>query len=346
MLRWVLTILSAAAALHLQTPTAEPEPDAPNIIMVGVAGSGTTALTKALEYLGLVQCSVRDIFHEPVQHSDPRYPDRLFMVHRLLRASGGKITEEGYRRDEELFRLGVDFVSHVARSEADCIRKRGKRREPREVAWGWKEPQYIYLMPMVDAAFKGETQIVAVARDPRDACSANFMKLDQYYEYGHFFLNGMPKNCFNWWGELWEHVLDHHEGSPNFHVIRIEDLVLPEPYSPKALSTMRCLLQLSGLQPAFNASGQEGHTMVNVTVKSKAKVVTKQNAVKRLKIFHKRRKSYQGHHRHLTEEKRRELEEAVRNQTMPASLHRAMRRLGYSIDGYGLTEATSPSVCK
>mmetsp|Transcript_48024 Transcript_48024/g.139090 ORF Transcript_48024/g.139090 Transcript_48024/m.139090 type:complete len:390 (-) Transcript_48024:61-1230(-) len=347
----------------------------PRVLVSGIGDSGTTAVISALEQLGLVKCGATDFFNEPLKHHSWTLGMRETIISTFLQASGANMTKAGYQKAGLEWKLAGRFMASVAREQAICIRMQQKV-DLSTVAWGYKEPHYIYLLPVINEVFGKGTENVVVARDPRDICTNDMQ--DQMLFYAKYFVHGFRFNsmddCFTWWGNVWQQILDVHEKEPNFHIVRIEDLVVPQPSSKKAQSVLGCLLKHSGLKPDFTyleailqnmtnflqdsdrssflslSSSKEGSLYLSALQEDQAEgrpkgVVSKDEALKQLGGFHSHNNSYQGHHRHLTEAHRQNLEELVRNHREPKTLHRSMTRLGYHTQSFGLVEPHSPSVC-
>eukprot|EP00416_Gambierdiscus_australes_P032772 CAMPEP_0171088970 /NCGR_PEP_ID=MMETSP0766_2-20121228/21096_1 /TAXON_ID=439317 /ORGANISM="Gambierdiscus australes, Strain CAWD 149" /LENGTH=265 /DNA_ID=CAMNT_0011546795 /DNA_START=1 /DNA_END=798 /DNA_ORIENTATION=+ len=256
-------------------------------------------------------CPVRDIFAEPPWGHDKR-SERICALNKH-----GHMTRRDFTRPSTLqfFRDAVDFFRTVAYKDWHCINvTRGGRALP-SLAWGFKEPHYAWLLPAMDRAFNNHSRYLIIARDPRDMCTNKIQ--DQFNLYSKCLR--IRGTCFHFWAEFWQRLLAAYEFNPRFAVLRIEDLVVPDPATTdRSRRTLSCLLDHVGVQP------RNGTRMM-----------------KSLARFHKHNASYMGHHNNISAANRARLEQRVSGMK---EVHDTMRRLGYHPHRFELLQPTSRAV--
>jgi len=343
-------LVAAARAARLAVPV----PAEPGVVVAGIGNSGTTAVLKALQDLGMKYCSKHDLYGEPTWAHEHRENH----IHKLLYASKGNLTVRGFKHNQDAFRDAVEWQKDVARQEVECLQKDFPSGMPEGSVWGFKEPHYTYLMPVMDEAFHGHTNYIIVARDPRDICS-NWIQ-DQFLIYGAFFnvRTTDVHDCYYFWASFWSMVLAAYDASPRFKIVRIEDLVLPDPRREEAsLSALRCALQHTGLQPSWSSlqSAQaqlyrEGAALFDLSADAELlaapPTVARERAERSLRGFHGHKAAYMGHHRHQDEAARRKLEQELAARMDFPVIHETMLRLGYNTTNFGLLKPLSGSVCQ
>lgn len=344
-------------------------PDHPNVVITALGHCGTSALTKSLWNLGLGHCPDVDAYNEPNEAHAERYQHI-----RALLSSAGRIDLASYKRKPRAFQKAVDWMLALSRHQAACMAftpstiPRGE-----DFVWGWKEPHFIYLLPIMQEAYKGRTKFLVVARDPRDMCAVEEGEKapgdgQEFENYGD--LVASKDDCWAWWANTWNMVLDGYEANPNFAVVRIEDLVLPNPKeSNSSREVLRCVMRHVGLKEkpeglsatlasltrdgalelgrvAERGAGgleEEEGPPPGGPRRGKARLTTTLSPTEEaLKDFHAASKRYMGGGRKSAKAAQRALAE-VANQEQ---VHETMRRLGYDPTRYELQAPTSPSVCQ
>jgi len=324
----------------------EVEPAAwPSVIVAGIGDSGTTAVIRSLEILGLMKCSEkRDFF---VDEPSWGHDDRSRFVRAFLEAGNRSMTREAYRHDPVVWQEAVSYHKALARRERRCVEKSHGDLGHRK--FGYKEPHYAWVLPVFDEAFENRSHYLLVARDPRDICSNDIQ--DQFRLYG--WQMGI-EDCYEWWARFWDELLNRYENSSHFRVVRIEDLVMPEPtWDGASMAALRCAVNHTGMVPDWSATAKAlvevrmigGESLLQTSLMRDPQHVKQEEALESLKTFHDHTSAYMGHHDGFDEAKRQQLVEAVVKRRGDPRLHRTMRRLGYSPDRFELLRAISPSVC-
>eukprot|EP00416_Gambierdiscus_australes_P035834 CAMPEP_0171106222 /NCGR_PEP_ID=MMETSP0766_2-20121228/64301_1 /TAXON_ID=439317 /ORGANISM="Gambierdiscus australes, Strain CAWD 149" /LENGTH=381 /DNA_ID=CAMNT_0011567269 /DNA_START=65 /DNA_END=1210 /DNA_ORIENTATION=- len=326
----------------------------PSVVISGIGDSGTTAVLRAIRDMGLWLCGTRDGFEEPpISHKN-----RKSHIQRLLDASEGEMTHSAFKRNKTEFKESVRWLRGVAQHEAACI-KDERQSFAADKRWGFKEPHYVWLLPVMDVAYKNHTHYLVVARDPRDICTNKLQ--DQYKAYAPSI---GAQDCYTWWATLWQNLLDAYEAEPRFAVVRIEDLVLHRPKSAAAYNVMRCLVNFTGMEPAWPEMHEALSMMrlesvsadllslygrrldpsedrLRTELMRDPQKTSRAEAERQQYGLHLHNSSYLGHHYGFTEERRARLREQVVNRT---DIHPVMRRLGYDPLDLHLLAPTSPAV--
>jgi len=341
--------ICAAGALRLQRDT-----DHPDVVIVGFGDSGTRGVTAMLEHLGLSVCN----------HT---YPDTMdntltFPVHdlipELLKDAGGLVSNRARYKNSSVMPRAAHMEQQNARRTLECILEGQGLHEdamPRGFRWGFKNPKHVYVMPVMDEAFQGKQQVLAVARDPRDLCTAENqgqfdlygssvaapsrrLELDKlirlpenWVALGRGSRSTIPnmsepvdaqrphKKCMEFWAAVWASVLLEYGHRNNFRVVRIEDLVIHDlAVSNTSRNVLKGMMEYIGI-----SAGSQGMQ-------------------KELRKGHAYRNSYMGHHNGLTMASRRDLEKETASYVGP--VHTIMEALGYEIQHYGLATPLSDSV--
>ena len=170
------------------------------------------------------------------------------------------------------------------------------------------------------------TLAVLVARDPRDICTGN--NQGQWHEIGGGHKNDLAP-CLAWWASTWSRILEGDGAMARFAIVRIEDLVLPDPTARGAASVdvLACVTR--------QVHGMKGYTLPT--------------AVRALGTMHNHSASYGGSD--LTKAARLRLEQKFAD-TVERSpqVGRIAEALGYGLTYGGGRKAEgvrmSPHVCQ
>jgi len=279
----------------------------PTTIIVGVSDSGTRGMEDAVMHLGWQTCE-QALTHNAL---DSTYTMNLKSAARsLLQKTGHNFSKQ--HEDVSDFPNAVHDETDDATRTAECIRSSGgDLTKP----WGYKQPYHILLLPVLDSAFERKTKYLLVARDPRDSSSAH--NQIQFRSFRHS-VNDV-KDRLDYWADVWKMVLDYYEDSDHARIIRIEDLVMPDPETNSNLYKVCNFMQLP--QPYC----------------SQDKVVTV------LRKMHSFSGEYMGHHYEFTSSDRETLVNKVLAKTNQG-LFESMDRLGYNVSEFGLTHPSSKIV--
>jgi len=280
----------------------------PATIIAGVSDSGTRGVEEAVMDLGWQVCK-----DSLVPGSlDSKYTNDLHdNAFSLLKKAGRSFGKQSKYIPE--FRHAVLDETDDAKQIAECIRSSGgDLAKP----WGYKNPFHIFLLPVLDSAFERKTKYLLVARDPRDAASAHNQFQFEYFGRAMSLNDG--KDRWDYWADVWKMVLDYYEDSDHARVIRIEDLVMPDPETNSKLYKVCDFMQLP--------------------LCSQDKVVTA------LTKMHSFKSEYMGHHYQETAQDRQRLVNEVLARRDQGYLFECMGRLGYKVNEFGLTSPTSKLV--
>jgi len=277
----------------------------PAVIITGICDSGTRGVTDALMNLGLKVC--KKTLHPHTLDSDLTNP--FTKIHKILASSEGLHFKKQEKAD--LFEEAVTFEREAAKKTRQCIDEESGTSTG---LWGYKNPDHIFLLPVLDKAFNHTAKYLIVARDPRDVCTAE--NQIQYNTWGKQVLQGQTDDCYQFWAMTWKEVLDNYGSSNAVKVVRIEDLVMPDPSrSTISKKTLRRTLRFIGISPKPR--------------RIKAK----------LKQMHKFAGEYMVHHYDMTDEDRQKLllQVSSRPQTDNDLLFDIMGQLGYNTSKINLT---------
>lgn len=292
----------------------------PNVVIFGIGDSGTRGVKLMMQHLGISMCS----------QSGPNTGDNALTkpaqeyVPSLLEAANGRISKEGYM-SSTVFNKAVLAESAGAQNTLDCIiEDMGLTNAslPIGFKWGFKNPQHTYLMPVMDVAFHSKHKMVMVARDFRDLCTSD--NLGQYLTYGEIVLGEIVDRslaqCMRFLASVWASVLHEYGDNENFLVVRVEDLVMPDPTASNTsqLILKRVMEHAADISPSTEQIQEE------------------------LKEPHAHRDSYMGHHYGMTLAERTTLE--IKTASYAGEVHEVMKALGYRTHHYGLIDPSHPRV--
>merc|ERR1719491_2848238 len=124
-----------------------------------------------------------------------------------------------------------------------------------------------------------------VSRDPRDTCTNQNQR--NFHLFGPF-VDGSKRgtDCWGFYASIWTQVFELYETDPRFKVVRVEDLVVPDP-TQETLPTpmLNCMADFVGLPRA-----------------------TPEVALDILSESHQYNTSYMGHHYNMTDSVRADVE--------------------------------------
>mmetsp|Transcript_8250 Transcript_8250/g.9167 ORF Transcript_8250/g.9167 Transcript_8250/m.9167 type:complete len:370 (-) Transcript_8250:69-1178(-) len=292
---------------------------APDIVIMGFGDSGTRGVKKMMQALGVAMC------HKKNPSGDNWLTEKTHAyIPALLQAAKGHVSSARGYMSSTVFLEAVQAELLAANTTWQCaMEDRGLSEEslPTSFKWGFKNPKQLYLLPVMDVAFHGKQNMLAVARDPRDVCTAH--NQIQFKRFGVIVLRNSSTEkrgrCLEFWSALWASVLQEYAHNEKFLIARIEDLVIHDPTtSSKSYETLKRMVELAGISP----STDEMHTQ--------------------LEIAHRYKDSYMGDHYGMSKEDREREEES----TASAShrVHEVMQAMGYNVKHYGLTLPQHPRV--
>jgi len=324
---------------------------APDIVIAGIGDSGTRGVRQMMEHLGVAMCHYVSVNDDNLHtFGTNKY------ITPLLEAAGGSVSQAKGYMSSDVFNESVQTELYGARRTHDCaIQDVGLNENalPADFKWGYKNPNHFFLLPVMDAAFHGKQKVLAVARDPRDLCTACGPNLSYLAP-----ACGLPgrsppveslgdgvgppedlktwatmsalsvsvdklkphKSCMLFWSHVWKSILQEYFHKDNFLVVRIEDLVIHDPTSNKARETLQHVMRYVNISPGMHEIQRE------------------------LEVAHQYKDSYMGHHYNMTETYRTNLEDETATYT--GIVHDVMRALGYHTHHYGLTEPDHPRVIR
>lgn len=293
---------------HKQTSVSGSNFSSPSVVIVGICDSGTRGVEEAVINLGFKACQWA--LHEGSRDNILTRQLNDY-INPVLTASNGSISD--LQKDAPEFADAMDTEIAGAAKSLSCILEQESENPQAQLTWGYKNPDHIFLLPVVDAAFDYQPKFLIVARDPRDSCTAhNQGQYDKYKQ--HFFNEGEQQDCWQFWARVWDRVLNTYEHSQRVAVVRIEDLVMPNPDAdPTSLMKLEQVMSFMGIDP------------------------TEENMIAELKGMHAYNETYMGHHYNMTEEDRHHLLGEISSRHDNTLLFKSMRRLGYSTSGFELT---------
>lgn len=357
-LRRLLALLGCARGAAGLRAAGRPDPlngvlGAPSVVVGGIGDSGTTAVIGALHRLGLVHCDKLNMFLEPVwAYYAPDGTPRGIVIRKLLESGNNQMTQAAYQTYPEQWEKALG-LAHIASTKIGaCIAEQYGRKARKALAgltWGWKEPHWGWMLPVMDSAYELQTKYLIIARDPRDICTGDMQ--DQFHEYGEML---WIDNCHEWWAGYWNQLLNNYENTDRMRVVRIEDLVVPEPgRESTSLEVLQCVLKHVGLAAEGSAvvnaltelRGNFGSLLYRSPGREPGSEHELDDELRELDGFHNHTGSYMGKKKGQSEAVRKQQEHEMRDKIDPPVVHETMRRLGYDPMRFGLLKPASPGVC-
>lgn len=192
---------------------------------------------------------------------------------------------------------------------------------------GVQNPLHAYLQPVLQELYGDRTLALLVARDPRDICTGKnqgqFHALRDVQAGCDGLNSSCVGDCFDWWAGFWRDLFLGDGSMTRFLVIRIEDLVTPNPKrSSTSINALGCIARQLGMK------------------------YSREPAVQALSEMHVHASSYLGTKRLM--EAPNQTRAAISAVAAPGRthLHTIMQLLGYGIDGYHLIQPGSTRVCQ
>ena len=197
----------------------------PKVVIAGIGDSGTRGVRNLLYKLGVQMCS---IVNPASDNECSMLPHNN--IYSLLACTRGHVSASGYATCGKAFTAAVDAEADGVARSWHCLGDRSER------LWGFKNPRHVYLLPVIEHLYAAATMPILVARDPRDVCTgSNTGQFNELRRYGRY------NDCFAWWASTWSDILEG-DGAKRFVIVRIEDLVLPEPRADGAsMAVVHCL---------------------------------------------------------------------------------------------------------
>lgn len=305
----------------------------PDLVIVGLGDSGTRAVTSMMEGAGLVLSETRTEAADNVL----TWPATGKYATSLLDAAEGVFSPDGYRRNATLWKHATDSLKLTTMATGLSIVAQNYELAPRKVFWGLKNPADYLLMPLYDEITSNYSKYLFVVRDPRDfqgfppsllQSAANTAHLQNslmnFETFGpHMKASKNLTDYWGYWSDIMSSVLFHYEKDARLKIVRIEDLVVPDPAEQlTSYHVLDCLAAHAGLPrpPAesFRAL-QESHSHLD---------------------------SYMGRHQRMTDEDRARQETSLWQRVQAdEKVAGVMERLGYDLENYGMRRPGSASVC-
>lgn len=300
----------------------------PNIVITGIGDSGTRGMKLMLQHLGVSMCGWWD---RPAGAGDNKLtmPTHLY-IKDLLRAAHGSVNSRAGYMQSNSFNEAVHAERSGAQNTLDCIIEDMDFMNaslPIGFKWGYKNPRHAYLMPVMDVAFHNKHKVLMVARDPRDLCTGSkedFGGLWQLEKYGSIVLGERDdqslEQCMRFLASVWAPVLQDYGHDDNLLIVRIEDLVMPDPTASNTSQQMlkRIMEYAADISPSIEQLQEE------------------------LKESHSHADSYMGHHQGMTLAEKEAVE--IQTASYKGEVHDMMKALGYQTDHYGLIDPSHPRV--
>lgn len=353
----VVAAFGNAAAFHGDAKS-------PDLVIFGMGGSGTRGVKEMMQHLGILTChaanAAGDNVHTMGSHT---------YIKDLLLAAEGHVSEMKGYMSSKVFHEAVQAEVTGAQNTLDCVIKdNGLSVEDNATVfkWGYKNPRHLFVLPVVDKAFRGEQKMLAVARDPRDLCSGR--NQGQYHLYGDFvkaptgFEDVRSSERMNTSAFSDEHSalqirlgiagdaatwISYKRQNPQWKT-HISDCMLfwshvwssiLQEYKQRENFLVVRIEDLVIHEPTPSSKSYETlrHLMDYVNVSSRA-----DQMLQELSIAHSHTNSYMGHHYNVSQEYVNTLEREVASYNGP--VHETMKALGYGVEHYGMVKPTHPRV--
>jgi len=286
----------------------------PSTVIVGICDSGTRGVEQMVVNLGFKVC--QESLHESSLDNDLTKGLNDF-INPILEFAEGSISDRQLSAPNFSDAVATELAG--AAESLSCILGEDETSlEAGHLTWGYKNPDHIFLLPVIDAAFEQKSKYLIVARDPRDSCTAH--NRGQLHHYGTHFLDEQ-QDCWQFWAKVWDSVLNTYEHDHRVKVVRVEDLVMPDP--------TRNSISFAKLQQVVD--------FMNISP-------TEEEMIAELQGMHAYQDSYMGHHYNMTDEDRQSLLSDIAARPDNTMLFKSMRRLGYSTSGYEVTTPECPAV--
>lgn len=301
--------------------------DAADLVIVGIGDSGTRGVKDSMEFLGMKFSPNQDLYGSG--DSQDCTPNDKFSPY-LLVAAGGRISPEGYKSNPLLWNMATDSIRtslhegfrHIVENSTDLTMDS-------EIIWGLKSPGQYYLLPGYDTVTSNTTKFLFVARDPRDLCThepdglhnATEKMIQWFGIYQAGTENGT--DCYGYWASSLEDTLNIYETESRFKVVRIEDLVAPDPrVDSTSVNILKKLADFVGLP---RPTDEDAANFL-------------------LAHMHPYNTSYQGYHYDMTDQNRTEKQVEFAKHAMehPRELV-LMNKLGYRMQTYGRDDLGTPA---
>jgi len=285
----------------------------PTVLIAGIGDSGTRGVEDLLLHLGLNICEKS--LHPDTLDGDYTKGARQYYAP-ILQASRGSISS--LQQKAAVFQTAVEAEKQGAAQVAECVKEKKDPPGP----WGYKNPDHVVALPVMDNAFQNKTKYLLVARDPRDICTAHNQA--QVNLFKTYFQGAGHDDCYQYFATLWRRVLGAYRGSGRVKVVRIEDLVRPpdaHESRPKARRVVKDMLRFLG-----------------ISKKSKAAIDHQLN------LMHKYKDEYGGHHYSMGPDDRDRILLQVSQRRNNKDLFNAMSLLGYHRGKFLLTQPKSAMV--
>jgi len=323
---WLALVLHEARSLllsghtHLESDSklaAHQKPKAPTVVIGGFGDSGTRGAKAMLDSLGLRMCS--KIFEE----TGDNLPTAIGIqegtrehIAKMLANGNGEVSLKAYRNSKADFKAVLEAQKQGVAQTYRCLD------DDSEVPWGFKNPWQLAAWPVTEFAFKNETKLIAVMRDPRDVCTSEGD--NSYMDYLCDAVLGKrcrgERDCYSFWAKFHASFVDHYSSAGNVKLVRIEDLVMPEPTEQKPRASVKCLLDFIGLPSNAGAIKES------------------------LGVLHEHVDAYMGHHYKASAFQRFIRTTITRFHSDP-TVQATMSRFGYDPKAFHLMQHDVPIMC-
>ena len=212
-------------------PLSGPSANPPSVVIFGIGDSGTRAVRSLYHAGGVAMC-------DETNGAGDDWPTRVAdeCLDHLLSAEGGEVSTVAFKKAANSAFVRAVAAERRGSNESHWCAVRANR-VTGAAPWGYKGPRKIYMLPVIEEAWTSlaSTQLVLVARDPRDICSGNNQQQFKATKHHYGIAEKDTAACLEWWAKVWSNVLPELGGkalstaaAKQLTIVRIEDLVLPD----------------------------------------------------------------------------------------------------------------------
>jgi len=203
----------------------------PSVVIFGIGDSGTRAVRSLYHAGGVAMC-------DETNGAGDDWPTRIAdeCLDHLLSADRGEVSAVAFKKAPNSAFAKAVAAERRGSNESHWCAVRANH-VTGTAHWGYKGPRKIYMLPVIEEAWTSlnSTQLVLVARDPRDICSGDNQQQFKATKRHYGIEAKDMAACLEWWAKVWSNVLPEMGGralsgaaAKQLVVVRIEDLVLPD----------------------------------------------------------------------------------------------------------------------
>ena len=236
-------------------PLSGPSANPPSVVIFGIGDSGTRAVRSLYRAGGVAMC-------DETNGAGDDWPTRIAdeCLDHLLSADRGEVSAVAFKKAPNSAFAKAVAAERRGSNESHWCAVRASR-VTGAAPWGYKGPRKIYMLPVIEEAWTSlaSTQLVLVARDPRDICSGDNQQQFKATKHHYGIAEKDMAACLEWWAKVWSNVLPELGGkalsaaaAKQLTVVRIEDLVLPD--VQVALPLAECMVRAAiGKAPVMSS---------------------------------------------------------------------------------------------